>query len=546
MHYRQMKTDRRNWCLLVVALPLLWGCLSSRANVYATNIKLNGSTNNAAMATNHAGARISYILNEPATVGVTVQILSNGAPLWTTNIPGGMAGTGSGSNSLTWDGTDQTGAIIAPGIYQVSITAAAAGHAAWTNITDDSASFSVLDPISIAVNKNTNSPYYGRVFVGNDTPDSNAGICKFNADGSRADEGGFSRSYPWNNSAGYFYSPWKIAVAEDDKVYINDWSGGSVLAFDQVICSNYLTVLDSDNYSYSGQLLSGPWVAGGGAGTRIWMADVNWGGGSEGVVQWDVAAGGVLAPNDMGTVVVGISPSGLNVCPWDVSVDASGNFYVIQCLDGVADPEYFSTNRVFCFPPYNSNNPPDLAPSWSLNSTNYSLENAVGIAVDPTGLLVAVAVSGYNSGGSIFDLQNGAVNLYRATNGALVARLGDGSNDEFWGVAWDNVGNLYATDLTASKWRAYSPPGANRAATTAVPILQVYGALTRPVLSAPAAPARQFGFTLTGQSNVTYVIECSRDLVNWTPVATNYDTVDVRAVTLPSPGCTGFYQAVVP
>ena len=86
----------------------------------------------------------------------------------------------------------------------------------------------VFEPSGIAVNKNTNSPYYGRVFVGNAPPDSGAGICKFNADGSPADEGGFSQGYPWPGGGyapGYLYSPWKIAVAEDDTVYINDWSG---------------------------------------------------------------------------------------------------------------------------------------------------------------------------------------------------------------------------------------------------------------------------------------------------------------------------------
>ena len=51
MHYRQMKTDRRTRCQLVVALLLLWGGLSVRANVYATDIKLDGSTNNAASPT---------------------------------------------------------------------------------------------------------------------------------------------------------------------------------------------------------------------------------------------------------------------------------------------------------------------------------------------------------------------------------------------------------------------------------------------------------------------------------------------------------------
>ena len=52
-------------------------------------------------------------------------------------------------------------------------------------------------------------------------------------------------------------------------------------------------------------------------------------------------------------------------------------------------------------------------------------------------------------------------------------------------MAWDQVGNLYATDMTASVWRAYSPPGANQAATAAVPIIQVYDAFTQPLLERP-------------------------------------------------------------
>jgi hypothetical protein len=116
-------------------------------------------------------------------------------------------------------------------------------------------------------------------------------------------------------------------------------------------------------------------------------------------------------------------------------------------------------------------------------------------------------------------------------------------------VAWDRIGNLYATDLSAEVWRSFSPPGSNQAATTAVPVIQVYDALTQPCLCAPVgpvAPACPFQFTLQGQSNVTYVIESSPDLLIWTPVATNYDTVDVRTVTVPAPEGTSFFQAVVP
>ena len=320
-------------------------------------------------------------------------------------------------------GTNQAGQNAAAGVYQISITAAAAGHSDWTNITDDSASFSLFDPISIAVNRNTNSPFYGRVFVGNDAPyyDNAVGIYKYNADGSPADEGLYSQGdYAWpNNPPGYPYSPWKIAVAEDDTVYINDWGGtGVVLAFDQVISANHppVTVLDSE--------FSGPCVTGGGANTQLWMADAAFLASSdEGVVRWDVT-NGTVAADDPGTVVVGISANGVNLRAWEAAVDAGGNIYVIQCLDGHYDSSYSPMPRLFCFPPYSGQ--PDSAPNWRIGSTNYDLESAIGLAVDPTATWVAVAVGGYNNGGNITELVNGSVNIYYATNGALADPPGSG------------------------------------------------------------------------------------------------------------------------
>jgi hypothetical protein len=558
MRYCLKKTCRRNRCPLVVALLLLASGLPGKANVYATDIKLNGSTNNAAIAASEPDTTvlISYILNEPAT-NVWLQIHSGAAVVWT----GSLAGTNTGSNSVAWGGTNQAGQIVVPGVYQFSITASSSGYAGWTNITDDSPHFAVYEPTGIAVNQNSNSPFYGRVFAGNAPPNSAAGIFKFNADGSPADEGGFSRSYPWPGGQydpGYLYSPWKIAVAPDDTVYINDWSqSGLVLAFDEVISTNYLTALNSGNYPYqfppAGPQLSGPCVTGGGGGTQLWMADANTDGHSVGVLRYDLTANGAVADNDTGTVVVGISPTGLTLCAYDVAVDASSNIYVIQSLDGFADPgDYFSTPRLFCFPPYS--NTTELTTNWSVSSEDHSLENAVGVAVDPTGTWVAVAVRGYNDGSGgelpngVAGLKNGAVNVYYATNGALVASLGGGTNDQFMGVAWDHVGNLYATDLSAQVWRTWSPPGTNQAVTPAAPVIQVYNTLTQPSLCspvAPVAPASPFGFTLQGQSNVTYVIECSPDLVTWTPIATNYDTVDLRYITVPAPCANSFFQARV-
>jgi hypothetical protein len=556
MTFRGMKIDRRAGSLLGAGLLFLMACLSSKANVYATDIKINGFTNNAAMTAGQV-LQISYILNEPATGGVTVQIQSNTTPLWNVYLAGGTAGTAAGSNSVAWAGTNQEGANAAAGVYNISITAAATGYPGWTNITDDGAAFQLDVPMSIAVNKNSNSPFCGRVFVGSAPSPSvhgvtfAPGIAKYNADGSPPDEGGglSTGGYPW---AGRYFSPWKISIAGDDKVYIDDWGdGGIVLAFDEVISTNYLTVLGTNNYSYPDQQLSGPWVTGSGNNTLLLMADANTNmadGLSAGIVQWGVTNNGMLGPNDTGTVLVGISSNtnGLTIAPWDMALGTNGNIYVIQNLDGVTDPGYAGVPRLFCFPPYSGTTETNAL--WSIGSTNEDLERPYGIAVDPTATFVAVAVFGY--GTSADNLSNGGVSIYYATNGQLVTQL-DTTNGlayppEYTDVAWDSVGNLYATDYGNSFWRAYSPPGPNQATTLAVPVIQIYDALARPFLSTPQVFAGQFTFTLQGQSNVTYFIEASSDLVTWTNLATNYDTAAVRSISVPAADAQAFYQAVTP
>src|SRR5260221_6530007 len=61
--------------LVIVSLLLTQAVPNARANVYATNVRLNGGLTN--VSVNPGGmVQIGYILNEPANVGVTIDIKS--------------------------------------------------------------------------------------------------------------------------------------------------------------------------------------------------------------------------------------------------------------------------------------------------------------------------------------------------------------------------------------------------------------------------------------------------------------------------------------
>ena len=122
-----MKPTKNMKASLFGSLALLLATLAispdSRANVYASNIKLNGSLSS---VTNGPGSpvTISYVLNQPATLGTTINILSNVTVIDTISIASGN-GTRMGTNSIVWGGTNSLGANLPGGIYSVSIKAAA-------------------------------------------------------------------------------------------------------------------------------------------------------------------------------------------------------------------------------------------------------------------------------------------------------------------------------------------------------------------------------------------------------------------------------------
>ncbi len=547
----KLKRGLRN---AAVGLLLFLFCNNSvHANVYATDIRMNGSLN-AGVTVPGAPVAISYILNDDADAGVSLRIMAGTNVIDTFTIPGGSRGSHVGLNSILWGGTNESGLRVEPEIYTVSISAASLGYDDWTTLTDDSTNFFVPGPRGIDVNRNTNSPYYGRVFVGCTVPadaqwlgllaDAQGfGIQKSNADGSPAEEGDFSNGgLSWGAGTAQFayYSPWKIAVAANDKVYINDFSGfGFVYAFDETISTNYQSALTTANYPYqipNPPFLSGLYTTGSGTNCEIWMSDT-FPGTSVGIVRWQLLADGTVSTNDTGTTIIPVTNiSPMSVSSYDLAIDSNGFIYTIQQIS----TNDFGVPALMCFPPYEGF--PETNAVWSTGAGDPALQYDYGIAVNPSATLVAVAVRG---DGDPESGMTGMLNLYNARNGLFVTNLDQTGGDQYTDVAWDNVGNLYALDTFSNVWRVYSPPGANQAATAAVPFIQVYDALTSPQLQNPSLSDAGLNFTLTGQSNVTYYVQQSPDMVTWTAVATNYSTRAIRPLTIPCADNQDFYRAVV-
>ena len=336
------------------------------------------------------------------------------------------------------------------------------------------------------------------------------------------------------------YSPWKMAISLDDRVYVDDFSqDGIVYAFDQTISPFCVqTAICTNNYPVSdtNPQLSGLAVTGSGANTQIWMADGT-NGTSAGIIVWNAATNGVADTNDNGTIVAPVNDTNsLSEAPWDVAVDTNGNIYTIQFIS-LTDP---SGDALMCFPPFAGQ--PETNTLWAIGYQDPTLLEAYGVAVNPAATYVAAAVVGT---GDSESTNTGYLNLYDAATGDFITNLDQTGGDAYYDVAWDRQGNLYALDGTKEVWRVYSPPGTNQATTVGVGYIQAYTNLVPPVLADPKVSQDRLHFTLIGQSNITYVIQQSCDLLNWANIKTNFSTNANRWITLPATNLNqDFYQAV--
>jgi hypothetical protein len=521
----------------------------ARANVYATNIKMNGSTNDPTVGVG-AGVNISYILNDAATSGTTIKISSGTNVIRTIAIASG-AGTTKGKNMVTWDGKDNSSVAAPVGSYTVSITAASVGYTNWTQITSDSFSNNYANNCrAIAVDKNTNSYYYGMIFVGNGAagpnvgtvPGDSVGFCRYNADGSTVDSGltfgtgGYGSPTSMPDDGGD--CPLKARVGADHRLYFNDWASGKgeIVALDEELTTN-TPVLVPANYATTQQIYPTlNWqcfdVSDVDSDTngRIWMGDGHFPSG--GVWVWHMT-NGIADPNDTtGTQVIAISSDPTSVTlliNGGIQVDENTNIFIDQYRNNASDV----ANRAFMFTNYDGTDTLYDA-FWAVGSADDNFRAMYDMALDSRSNPKYLAFASYTTPGGIRVLNT-------ADGSVVVTNLDYGTF--FRTINWDAVGNIYVGSPTLHFWRSYSPPGSNSFTTPALETINVTGGgggVTTPVAGVVSISGSTVTVNFTGGASDS---PSAFTLLSASNAAGPYAPV-TATITQPTPG-VGVFQATV-
>jgi hypothetical protein len=467
----------------LIATSLLFAG-SARANVYATSIKLNNTQTGVVNTTQGTAVSISYILNDNASSGVIITISSNSTPVRTISIASGP-GTTKGSNSVSWDGKNTGGQNVPAGTYSVAVTAAHAGYSDWTQITDDTAANNyIFRPRGIAVNKNINSPYYGRIFVGNTGAGPGAGtgawgdqvgIYKLNADGTPSTDGSGSygtANYNFSdaNHNDGFDDPINLKVYEDDRVYWNNWVNiGEFVAADMLLSTNQIVMPEggySANFNYPNMNLHHFAVTDvNTTNARIYLADQNFP--SSGIWYWPMT-NGIADTNNYPSGIQALQIGGDVGLRCD-GVEVSGtNLWTSQNRANAGD----FNPRAFLFTNWDGTTPVFDHAAWIVGASDDTFRNLYDFSLDSTANPHYLAVS-------MSSLTSGGIRILNAFDGTtVVSNLSVAST--YHSCNWDNVGNLYGGSQSAARWRAFSPPGPNQATTPALATLQIAAGVTAP------------------------------------------------------------------
>jgi photosystem II stability/assembly factor-like uncharacterized protein len=200
------------------------------ANVYATDLKFSAPAVDATQP--NPSVQLSFRLNEAADQEVRIDIhrADNDALVRSVSLgplPRGL-------NTWTWDLKNDSNVLVATNVeYYFKVYTRGSGYGSWTQISDDNVREVQFEfPRAVDVNKDPNSPYFGRIYVNvarNGTTatgrTTNNGAFALNADTTDAiGQGDTAR----DGAAGWITtstaSPYRLIVGPEGKIYFFDWS----------------------------------------------------------------------------------------------------------------------------------------------------------------------------------------------------------------------------------------------------------------------------------------------------------------------------------
>jgi hypothetical protein len=473
-----MRLDRFFGVLSIVAL--LAAPATTFANVYPSALRQSANSFNPGAAEN---VTLNYVLNEDAT-GVTIDILNSSSAVVKTFSPGAQV---KGTQSVIWDGTDNSAVVLPDGDYSFRVTSTGTNRTSWSPIFTDVVTNNFFLPRGVAVNKNANSPYYGRVYVtesgasttspappNNTDPVNTAagrsvtsGVYMVNADltdtGIAGGTGVHTGGVTW--IANSQSSPYKVAVGPDDSVYVTDWADAHSGLWQAPgdLSGTWTEALDNTARAASGLnathgSISDVVVTGTGANRKIYTADEDFipaGGSTGSVPRYDIGTQTTFTGAPSGFAYV----DGVGA---DTTVNRIQNFQNGMAFDNAGNlwlTQNRSVSQTGTLPSLIQIDPsgavifasvPDLAAS----TIGDPLRGNFGIDYDPFTGLLAVATAQNVTGGQ------GLVILFDTISKTIIDQFTFDATSATTNtdVAFDALGNLIVTNRTKERVRVWAPP----------------------------------------------------------------------------------------
>jgi hypothetical protein len=425
--------------------------MAALGNVYPTNL---GQSSDA--FSSGQSVTLNYLLNEDAA-NVTVSILNSTNSVVRTFTPGAQA---KGAQAVMWDGKDNSSNILPTGEYSFRVTTTGQARTDWTQISADSELNNFELPRGVAVNKNPDSPYYGRVYASNARTAATAagramgdGLYMLNADltdagiagGTGPHAGGVDWTIDGETSG---VGPFRLEVGPDDGVYITDWSDGhsGLWQAPPDLSGTWTEVLDSTDRDAVGLnathgSISDVIVTGTGANRVIYTADEDYI--PEGsILRYDIGTTATYAGAPSAFVFDNQLSGGWNINFFNsMAIDKDGNFWYSQNRSNGTDKasliQISPTTGEIVWDSLLQLGSPD------------PLRGTQGIAYDPVNDILALVTNTNATGGNIV--------IFDPTTKAILTQFGFGATTNS-DVAFDNAGNLYVGNRTGERVRIWSPP----------------------------------------------------------------------------------------